>query len=52
MASLVALAHHSDAVREAFHALAGREQAAAVGKVVDARDMLLQVVALLQSALE
>ena len=49
---LVALAHHSDAVHEAFLRLAGREQAMAVGKVVDARDMLLQVIALLQSALE
>jgi hypothetical protein len=47
---LVALAHHSDAVHEAFSRLAGREQAVAVGKVVTARDMLLQVIALLQSA--
>lgn len=49
---LVALAHHSDAVHEAFLRLAERKQAGAVGKVVDARDMLLQVIALLQSALE
>jgi len=49
---LVALAHHSNAVRDAFLRLAGREQTAAVGKVVDARDMLLQVIALLQSAVE
>ena len=40
---LVALAHHSDAVHEAFMRLAAREQAMAVGKVVDARNMLLQV---------
>jgi len=49
---LVALAHHSDAVLEAFLRLAGRQQAVAVGKVFDARDMLLQVIALLQSAME
>ena len=49
---LVALAHRSDAVHEAFLRLAGREQAGAIGKVVHARDMLLQVISLLQSALE
>jgi hypothetical protein len=49
---LIALAHHSDAVHEAFSRLAGREKAVAVGKVFDARDMLFQVIALLQSAVE
>lgn len=49
---LVALAHHSDAVHEAFSRLAGRGQAVVVGKVIDARDMLRQVIALLESAAE
>jgi hypothetical protein len=44
---LVALIHHSDAVFEALMRLAGRHQAVAAKKLIDARDALVKMLELI-----